>query len=319
MRTRIVIQYICVASFMFAECLWSAEAQQYDIVQIFSPIPQATGSWVTVSPSYLNTQGQVAGTFENNIPGSPPVISGSVTGPLGSGITNLGPVNPVGISDQGMVIVRDPSTVNVFAIDGPNYQNRRALPAICGGGVNSIGQVTCGIMRAGTVSSAGLTGPGASGLTDLGTLPGDTTAYGTTISNSGQVAGVSASQASGSHAFISSPNGQTPLKNITTLCGGKFFVPAGINVRGTVVGSYGTNDTNVRVVGVVADVDYAGETCNLRTYVNVVPTGINDSDAVVGTFYPNGPNGASSAFVATSSDAMNIIDLNSTNCPTSRC
>jgi probable HAF family extracellular repeat protein len=108
-------------------------------------------------------------------------------------------------------------------------------------GINDRGQVVGGYHTGAVVAPthAFITGPDGVGMTDLGTLGGDSVAYG--INDSGQVVGdFKTDKGWPPHAFITGPDG-AGMTDLGAL-GGDFSTASGINDAGQVIGLSSTDN-----------------------------------------------------------------------------
>jgi probable HAF family extracellular repeat protein len=196
----------------------------------------------------INATGQVAGYSAT--PGG--LVKAFITGPNGVGITDLGTLPggddtyAFGINNAGQVAgyfstIRGPH--HAF-ITGPNGVGMTDLGALSDGnsayenhtyafGINNAGQVVGNSVMADGYSHAFITGPNGVGMTDLGTLGGNSSDA-SNINDAGQAVGYSTLANGQSHAFITGPNG-VGMTDLGTLDGNSSSA-SDINDAGQVVG-----------------------------------------------------------------------------------
>jgi probable HAF family extracellular repeat protein len=265
------------------------------------------------SPSAINEAGQVAGGsqtqpyFENHA---------FVTGPDGTGITDLGTGGAYGINDAGQVVgvsetfnQAHNAVISSHAfVTGPNGVGLTDLGTFGGRasiatGINNSSQVVGDLFTDAEEQHAFITGPNGVGMTDLGTL-GGRLSYVTGVNDAGQVVGVSQAAGGEFHAFIADGNGGG-MTDLGTF-GGSSSSVGGINSAGQVVGSFTTlsGETHAFITGP----DGVGMT-DLGAFggISVSVFGVNDAGQVVGTFVTSSHE--EHAFV-TGPDGVGMTDLN---------
>jgi probable HAF family extracellular repeat protein len=258
-------------------------------------------------PSAINDAGQVVGGseilpyFENNT-----WVSGShafVTGPNGTGITDLGAGWAYGINDIGQVTgIRMGRTF----ITGPNGIGVTELgtPLDDAFGINNAGQVAgTSVTAVEGQSRAFITGPNGVGMKDLGTM-GGISSYGSGVNDAAQVVGTFVTADGLSHAFVTGPDG-VGMADLGTLSGINSGASA-INNAGQIVGTFLTAEHQAHAF--FADPN-SNRFTDLGTLggISSFARGINDAGQVVGSFHIS--PGVNHAFI-TGPDGVGITDLN---------
>jgi len=224
--------------------------------------PGGAGPYKTLELNFfhgvsVNTLGQVAGQITNSTAHS----HASLTGPQGSGIPkDLGSLGgdfsfAIGVNSSGQVsgTSRLSNNTQHAFLSGPNGGPLKDLGTLGGAycygvGVNDLGQVsgtsdTSASSPQFSVQHAFLSGPNGGPLKDLGLLGATGSITDSTLNSQsrgvnqrGQVTGSSQIVASfGIHAFLSGPNGGTPLQDLGTLSG-DYSGGEDVNASGQVVG-----------------------------------------------------------------------------------
>lgn len=261
--------------------------------------------------SGINAVGQVAGNSytTGNESGSTHAF---ITGPNGAGMTDLGTLGgswsiATGINDSGQVVGYSYTTGQQFIhafITGPNGAGIIDLGTLGGhysnaSGINAAGQVV-GVSLTGKIDTFGneithafITGPNGAGMSDLGTLPGDTYSSARGINDSGQAVGYSGPEPGTGffHAFATGPNG-VGMTDLGTL-GGLESIANGINERGQVVGysfttgsDYSSRHAFVTGPNGVGMADLNSLVALPEGFVLIDATGINNRGQVIAIMVP---------------------------------